>query len=44
MNRQRIFDSTHGEMCNHEQEELLRELKASEVLGSVTSLGPVELE
>ncbi|MGD0568730.1 MAG: MgtC/SapB family protein [Candidatus Sulfotelmatobacter sp.] len=30
--------------CNREQKELLRELKASSVLGSVTSLGPVELE
>jgi putative Mg2+ transporter-C (MgtC) family protein len=30
--------------CNREQKELLRELKASAVLGSVTSLGPVELE
>ncbi len=29
---------------NREQNELLRELKASTVLGSVTSLGPVELE
>jgi putative Mg2+ transporter-C (MgtC) family protein len=30
--------------CNRDQNELLRELKASRVLGSVTSLGPVELE
>jgi putative Mg2+ transporter-C (MgtC) family protein len=30
--------------CNREQKELLRELKASSVLGSVTPLGPVELE
>lgn len=30
--------------CNREQKELLRELKASSVLGNVTSLGPVELE
>jgi putative Mg2+ transporter-C (MgtC) family protein len=30
--------------CNRDQKELLRELKASAVLGSVTSLGPVELE
>jgi putative Mg2+ transporter-C (MgtC) family protein len=30
--------------CNREQTELLRELKASTVLGSVASLGPVELE
>jgi putative Mg2+ transporter-C (MgtC) family protein len=30
--------------CNRDQEELLRALKASAVLGSVTSLGPVELE
>jgi putative Mg2+ transporter-C (MgtC) family protein len=30
--------------CNREQKELLRELKKSSVLGSVTSLGPVELE
>jgi putative Mg2+ transporter-C (MgtC) family protein len=30
--------------CNRDQRELLRELKASSVLGSVTSLGPVELE
>ncbi len=30
--------------CNREQQEMLRELKASPVLGSVTSLGPVELE
>jgi hypothetical protein len=30
--------------CNREQKDLLRELKASSVLGSVTSLGPVELE
>jgi putative Mg2+ transporter-C (MgtC) family protein len=30
--------------CNREQKELLRELKASPVLGSVASLGPVELE
>ena len=30
--------------CNRDQKELLRELKASSVLGNVTSLGPVELE
>jgi putative Mg2+ transporter-C (MgtC) family protein len=30
--------------CNSDQHEILRELKASTVLGSVTSLGPVELE
>jgi putative Mg2+ transporter-C (MgtC) family protein len=30
--------------CNREQNNLLRELKASPVLGSVASLGPVELE
>jgi putative Mg2+ transporter-C (MgtC) family protein len=30
--------------CNRDQKELLRELKGSSVLGSVTSLGPVELE
>jgi hypothetical protein len=30
--------------CNREQKELLRELKSSTVLGSVTSLGMVELE
>lgn len=30
--------------CNRDQKDLLRELKASQVLGSVTSLGPVELE
>jgi putative Mg2+ transporter-C (MgtC) family protein len=30
--------------CNRDQKELLRELKASPVLGSVTWLGPVELE
>ena len=30
--------------CNRDQKELLRELKASAVLGNVTSLGPVELE
>ena len=30
--------------CNRDQNDLLRELRASEVLGSVTSLGPVELE
>jgi putative Mg2+ transporter-C (MgtC) family protein len=30
--------------CNRDQKELLRELLASAVLGSVTSLGPVELE
>src|ERR1700684_1380386 len=30
--------------CNREQKVLLRELKASAVLGSVASLGPVELE
>jgi hypothetical protein len=30
--------------CNRDQKELLRELKASSVLGSATSLGPVELE
>ena len=30
--------------CNREQKELLRDLQASSVLGSVTSLGPVELE
>jgi putative Mg2+ transporter-C (MgtC) family protein len=30
--------------CNREQKELLRELKASTVLGSATLLGPVELE
>jgi putative Mg2+ transporter-C (MgtC) family protein len=30
--------------CNRDQKEVLRELKASSVLGSVTWLGPVELE
>lgn len=30
--------------CNRDQKDLLRELKASSVLGSVTSVGPVELE
>jgi putative Mg2+ transporter-C (MgtC) family protein len=30
--------------CNRDQKELLRELQASSVLGSVASLGPVELE
>ncbi|MGA7402941.1 MAG: MgtC/SapB family protein [Candidatus Sulfotelmatobacter sp.] len=30
--------------CNRDQKELLRELQASTVLGSATSLGPVELE
>jgi putative Mg2+ transporter-C (MgtC) family protein len=30
--------------CNRDQKELLRDLKASQVLGSVTPLGPVELE
>jgi putative Mg2+ transporter-C (MgtC) family protein len=30
--------------CNREQEELLRELKESAVLGSVALIGPVELE
>jgi len=30
--------------CNREQKELLRALQASSVLGSVTSIGPVELE
>jgi putative Mg2+ transporter-C (MgtC) family protein len=30
--------------CNRDQKELRRELKASTVLGSATSLGPVELE
>jgi putative Mg2+ transporter-C (MgtC) family protein len=30
--------------CNREQKQLLRELKASPLLSSVTSLGPVELE
>ena len=30
--------------CNRDQNELLRELKASTVLGGVASLGPVELE
>jgi putative Mg2+ transporter-C (MgtC) family protein len=30
--------------CNRDQAELLRDLKASTVLGSATSLGPVELE
>ena len=30
--------------CNREQKELLRELQASSVLGSVTWIGPVELE
>jgi putative Mg2+ transporter-C (MgtC) family protein len=30
--------------CNRDQHEMLRELKASKVLGSATSLGPVELE
>ena len=30
--------------CNRDQNEMLREMKASSVLGSVTSLGPVELE
>jgi hypothetical protein len=30
--------------CHSEQNELLRRLKASTVLGGVISLGPVELE
>lgn len=30
--------------CNRDQKEVLRELQASTVLGSATSLGPVELE
>jgi uncharacterized membrane protein YhiD involved in acid resistance len=30
--------------CNREQKELLRDLETSSVLGSVASLGPVELE
>jgi putative Mg2+ transporter-C (MgtC) family protein len=30
--------------CNRDQHEMLRELQTSKVLGSVTSLGPVELE
>src|SRR5579862_5885480 len=30
--------------CNREQQELLAELKSSSILGSVTPLGPVELE
>jgi hypothetical protein len=30
--------------CNRDQKALLRELQASTVLGSATSLGPVELE
>jgi hypothetical protein len=30
--------------CNRDQKELLRELQTSSVLGSATSLGPVELE
>jgi hypothetical protein len=30
--------------CNRDQNEFLRELKASTVLGSAASLGPVELE
>jgi putative Mg2+ transporter-C (MgtC) family protein len=30
--------------CDREQKEMLRELKASPVLGSVTCVGPVELE
>jgi putative Mg2+ transporter-C (MgtC) family protein len=30
--------------CNREQKEFLRDLQASTVLGSVTALGPVELE
>jgi putative lipoic acid-binding regulatory protein len=30
--------------CRREQDHLLRQLKASAVLGGVTSLGPVELE
>jgi hypothetical protein len=30
--------------CNRDQKTLLGELKASALLGSVTSLGPVELE
>jgi putative Mg2+ transporter-C (MgtC) family protein len=30
--------------CNREQKEFLRDLQASSVLGSATSLGPVELE
>jgi putative Mg2+ transporter-C (MgtC) family protein len=30
--------------CNREQKELLRDLKASSLLGNVTSVGPVELE
>jgi putative Mg2+ transporter-C (MgtC) family protein len=30
--------------CNRDQEQLLRELKSSTLLGNVTSLGPVELE
>ncbi len=32
------------EGCSREQKELLRELKASKVLGSATSLGRVERE
>jgi putative Mg2+ transporter-C (MgtC) family protein len=35
------FDVT---ACNREQKELLRDLKASSVLGNATSLGPVESE
>jgi hypothetical protein len=30
--------------CNRDQKRLLGELKASNVLGSVTSLGPLEIE
>jgi hypothetical protein len=30
--------------CNRDQKELLRDLKASSLLGNVTSVGPVELE
>ena len=32
------------EGCNHEQKQLLQQLKASTVLGSVTSLGRVDHE
>ncbi|MGA2022521.1 MAG: hypothetical protein ABSH02_18150 [Candidatus Sulfotelmatobacter sp.] len=42
MNWQHTIDDVAG--CNRGQKELLLELKASTVLGSVASWGPVELE
>lgn len=42
MNWQPIVDLLCG--CDRDQKQLLRDMKASVVLRSATSLGPVELE